>query len=96
MTLMILRLLSLIPTTLPHRSELTLKNLALHQQLAFLNRRLRRPKLRKLDRFLMVLLSRSWEHWKETLVIVKPDETSEVGGFHLSVANSSSLRSSCP
>jgi hypothetical protein len=68
MTLMILRLLSLIPTTLHLRSELALENLALRQQIAVLNRRRRRPKLRKLDRFFWVLLSRSWERWKETLV----------------------------
>jgi hypothetical protein len=73
MILMILRLLSLIPTTLRHRSDLALENLALCQQLAVFNRRRRRPKLRKLDRFFWVLLSRSWEYWKETLVIVKPE-----------------------
>ncbi len=70
---MTLRLLSLIPTTLRLRSELALENLALRQQLAALNRRCRRPKLRKLDRFFWILLSRSWERWKETLVIVKPE-----------------------
>ena len=73
MTLMILRLLSLIPTTLRLRSDLALENLALRQQLAVLNRRRRRPKLRKLDRFFWVLLFRSWGRWKETLVIVKPE-----------------------
>jgi hypothetical protein len=67
MILMILRLLSLIPTTLRLSSELALENLALRQQLAVLNRRHGRPKLRKLDRFFWVLLSRTWEHWKETL-----------------------------
>ena len=71
--LMILRLLSLIPTTLRHRSDLALENLVLRQQLAVFNRRRRRPKLRKLDRFFWVLVSRSWEYWKETLVIVKPE-----------------------
>jgi len=58
----ILRLLSLILTALRLRSELALENLALRQQLAVLNRRHRRPKLRKLDRFFWILLSRSWEH----------------------------------
>jgi len=73
MILTILRLLSLIPTTLRLRSELALENLALRQQLAVLNRRHRRPQLRKLDRFFWVLLSRSWERWRDTLVIVKPE-----------------------
>ena len=73
MTLMILRLLSLIRTSLRHRSELALENFVLRQQLAVLNRQRRRPKLRKFDRLFWVLLSRSWEHWKERLVIVKPE-----------------------
>ena len=73
MMLTILRLLSLIPTALKLRSELALENLALRQQLAVLNRRYRRPKLRKLDRVFWLLLSRSWERWKQTLVIVKPE-----------------------
>jgi hypothetical protein len=70
---MILRLLSLIPNALRLRSELALENVALRQQLAVLNRQRRRPKLRKHDRLFCVLLSRSWEHWKETLVFVKPE-----------------------
>jgi len=73
MILMVLRFLSLILTPLQLHSELALENLALRQQLAVLNRRHRRPKLRKLDRFFWILLSRSWEHWKETLIIVKPE-----------------------
>ena len=73
MMLTILRLLSLIPTALRLRSELALENLALRQQLAVLNRRYPRPKLRKSDRVFWLLLSRTWDHWKETLVIVKPE-----------------------
>jgi len=73
MMLTILRLLSLISTALMLRSELALENLALRQQLAVLNRRQRRPKLWKLDRGFWLQLSRSWERWKETLVIVKPE-----------------------
>ena len=70
---MILRLLSLIPTALRTHSELALENLALRQQLAVLNRQRRRPKLRKLDRLFWILLSQSWERWKDTLLIVKPE-----------------------
>ena len=73
MMLTILRLLSLITTALKLRSELALENLALRQQLAVLNRRHRRPNLRKVDRVFWLLLSRSWERWKETLVVVKPE-----------------------
>jgi hypothetical protein len=73
MILMILRLLSLTRTSLRHRSELALENLALPLQLAVSNRRRPLPRLRKSDRFFGILLSRSWERWKETLVIVKPE-----------------------
>ena len=70
---MILRLLLLIPTALRLPSELALENLALRQQLAVLYRQHRRPRLRKSDRVFWLLLSRFWSHWKETLVIVKPE-----------------------
>ncbi len=73
MMLTILRLLSLILTALKLRSELALENLALRQQLAILSRRYRRPRLRRSDRVFWLLLSRCWSHWKETLVIVKPE-----------------------
>jgi hypothetical protein len=63
MILTILRLLSLIPSALRLRSDLTLENLALRQQLAILNRQLRRPKLRWSDRHFWLLLSRSWLSW---------------------------------
>jgi hypothetical protein len=72
MIVTILRLLSLILTAFRLQSELALENLALRQQLAVLNRRYPRPKLRRSDRVFWLLLSRSWERWKETLVIVKP------------------------
>jgi len=70
MMLTILRLLLLIPTALRLRSEPALENLALRRQLAVLKRRHRRPRLWKSDRFFRLLLSRSWSHWKETLVIL--------------------------
>ena len=73
MILTILRIFSLISTAFWLRSELALENLALRQQLAVLNRRHPRPKIRNLDRFFWILLSRSWERWKETLLIVKPE-----------------------
>jgi putative transposase len=69
----ILRLLSLVSTALMLRSELALENLALRQQLAVLNRQHRRPKLWRSDRIFWLLLSRSWVHWKEALVIVNPE-----------------------
>ena len=61
MMMAILRLLSLILTALRLRSELALENLALRQQLVVLNRRPRRPKLRKSDCLFWLFSSRSWE-----------------------------------
>ena len=73
MIIAIFRLLSLIPTALKLRSDFVLENLALRQQLAVLKRQVRRPKLRRADRFFWSLLSRSWIDWKDTLLIVKPE-----------------------
>jgi len=73
MILTILQLVSLIPTAFRTRSELALENLALRQQLAILNRRHPRPRLQRCDRLFRVLLCRSWVHWKETLLVVKPE-----------------------
>ena len=55
------------------RSRLTLENLALRQQIAVLRRRVKRPKLRPLDRLFWVILSRFWREWRSSLAIVKPD-----------------------
>ncbi len=57
MMLTILRLFSVITTSLKLRSELALENPALRQQLAVLNRRHRRSKLRKLDSASWLLLA---------------------------------------
>lgn len=73
MILTILRLLSLISATPRLRSDLAIENLALGQQLVVLNRQHLRPRLRRSDRYLWLLLSRSWLGWKETLLIVKPE-----------------------
>ena len=50
-----------------------IENLALRQQLANLRRASDRPRLRGSDRAFWVLLSRFWSHWKDVLVVVKPD-----------------------
>lgn len=73
MILTILRLFSLIQSALRLRSDLALENLALRQQLAVLKRQIRRPKLRRSDRFFWLFMSRSWHCWKDTLHIVTPD-----------------------
>lgn len=54
------------------RADLVTENIALRHQLSCLVQRGSRPKLRPPDRVLWMLLSRYWNGWKRTLVIVKP------------------------
>ena len=49
------------------------ENLALRRQLAVLQRRVRRPRLRNRDRVFWAWLSRLWKGWRFVLVIVQPD-----------------------
>ena len=60
-------------STFKTRRSLALENLALRQQLAVLQRSVKRPRLSNLDRGLCVLLRRFWTDWAKVLVIVKPD-----------------------
>jgi hypothetical protein len=55
------------------RRALALENLALRHQLAVLQRAAPRPRLRRSDRLLWVLLSRLWRGWAETISIVQPE-----------------------
>jgi transposase InsO family protein len=55
------------------RAALAAENLALRQQLAILDRKLPRPKLKNRDRLFWVLLSRLWSGWQSVLIIVKPE-----------------------
>ena len=67
---------NLLPFLLSRRAEVTdlvLENLALRQQLAVLQRSVRRPRLRRRDRVFWVVLSRIWSNWRSALTIVKPD-----------------------
>jgi putative transposase len=45
----------------------------LRQQLALLNRTVKRPKLRSQDRLFRSTLSSLWKNWRSALIIVKPD-----------------------
>jgi transposase InsO family protein len=54
------------------RSSLVLENLALRQQLAILNRKAARPRLRPVDRAFWAALSQAWSRWADALLIVKP------------------------
>ncbi len=54
------------------RASLVLENLALRQQLAILNRKAARPRLRPVDRAFWAALSQAWSRWADALLIVKP------------------------
>lgn len=53
--------------------ELALENLALRQQLAVYNRLHPRPRLHSTDRLFWFWLSKIWNSWRVSLVIVKPE-----------------------
>jgi transposase InsO family protein len=55
------------------RAAVAAENLALRQQLAVLQRSVKRPRLRKRDRIFWVWLSRLWSDWRSCLMIVKPE-----------------------
>jgi len=57
----------------PDIRELALENLALRQQLVVMKIKCPRPRLRRVDRLFWVWLSRVWNNWRETLVIVRPE-----------------------
>ena len=54
------------------RAALALENLALRQQLAVLERSVKRPSLHQCDRILWVCLSRLWKDWRTCLMLVQP------------------------
>jgi hypothetical protein len=53
-------------------ATLIAENLALRQQLAVLQRSVRRPRLRRRDRLFWTVLSRCWAGWQGALLIVSP------------------------
>ncbi len=55
------------------QAELAAENLALRQQLAMLEHKSKRPRLRKRDRIFWVWLSRFWSNWRSVLVIVQAE-----------------------
>ena len=54
----------LILTSFRDRAELAAENLALRQQLAALQHKSKRPRLRKRDRIFWAILSRTWPNWR--------------------------------
>ncbi len=72
-------LLLLLRDVFRDRASLAAENLALRQQLAALQHKSRRPRLRKRDRIFWALLSRVWPNWRSALLIVQPET---VVGWH--------------
>ena len=70
---LVLALLGALRAALRTRTDLTLENLALRQQLALLRRRSKRPQLERLDRAFWVWLSNWWPGWREALHLVRPE-----------------------
>jgi len=63
----------LFQALLANRAALAMENLALRQQLAVLERSVKRPALRQRDRIFWAWLAKLWNGWRATLLIVKPE-----------------------
>jgi hypothetical protein len=73
MTGWVLRKFSATWTRLGQRRDLLLEFIALHHQLAVLQRTgTRRPCFRPSERLFCVLLSRWWANWQRSLIIIQP------------------------
>ena len=53
--------------------DLAAENLALRQQLAMLQRSIKRPRLRPRGRAFWVWLLKLWPDWRSALIVVKPE-----------------------
>jgi hypothetical protein len=71
--IMIWSLLCSLISAFKTRRSLALESLALRQQLAVLQRSVKRPQLSNVDRGMWVLLRRVWTDWASVLVVVKPE-----------------------
>jgi len=58
---------------LRNQAELAAENLVLRQQLAILEHKSKRPRLRNRDRIFWTWLSRLWPNWRSVLLIVQPE-----------------------
>ena len=63
----------LLKAIVKSRASLVAENVALRQQLAVLERKMKRPRLRNSERIFWVWLSRLWKSWPSALLIVQPE-----------------------
>ena len=66
-------LLAFIRAFLADRARLAAENVALRQQLAVLERSVKRPKIDDGDRVFWILMRRLLGSWRDALLIVKPE-----------------------
>ncbi len=64
---------ALLRQLLQSRAALAAENLALRQQVAVLQRSVKRPRLHRRDRIFWVWLSRLWRGWRSSLIVVQPE-----------------------
>lgn len=64
---------ALLRQLLTSRAALAAENLALRQQVAVLQRSVKRPRLQRRDRLFWVWLSRLWPGWRSSLIVVQPE-----------------------
>ncbi len=73
MPMFLLRLIwAVVRALFANRADLVAENLALRQQLIVLHRKTRRPRLKTKDSVFWLWLARSWDGWRESLIVVKP------------------------
>jgi putative transposase len=70
---MLFTLIRTLISVLQSQRALAVETPALRHQLAVLQRTSKKPRIRKADRLLWVLLSRLWSRWRESLTIVQPE-----------------------
>jgi hypothetical protein len=69
----LLLFVSFLKSGLENQTELSLENLAHHQQLAILKRNRPLARLQWRDRLFWACLSLVWQKWRESLIVVKPE-----------------------
>jgi putative transposase len=64
---------ALLRQLLQSRAALVAENLALRHQIVILQRSVKRPRLHRRDRIFWVWLSRLWQGWRSSLIVVQPE-----------------------
>ena len=70
---LVILLFEFIRLLFKNRHNLILENLLLRQQIIILKRKTKKPKLKNIDRIILIWISKLWNNWKSALIIVKPE-----------------------